>query len=135
MRRHLQTLGTVALFLLGSASFANSTRGSASAAASARAKQVLEVRHAHGFSRDEARIRVDQLLDYWAKRFGVQRDWQGDRVHVKGRFWGMDFDGVLFVRDHEVRAVANDPGSMLRGTALGYVSGKLRKYLHPTYEG
>ncbi len=125
MRQHFQVLAAVALLFAGPASFANSGRQA----------QTLEVRHAHGFSRAEARVRVDQLLDYWAQRFGVERTWQGDRVFVKGRFWGMAFDGVLVIRDSEVRAVANDPGTMLRGTALGYVSAKLRKYLHPTYEG
>jgi hypothetical protein len=98
-------------------------------------RPALEVRHPHELTRAEARVRMDQLLDYWAKRFGVQRAWDGDRVVVQGRFWGMDFRALLVIRDREVQAVADDPGTPLRRTAVNYVNGKLRKYLHPHYEG
>ncbi len=96
--------------------------------------RALELRQPHAFSRDEAKIRVDQLLDYWEGRFGVQRRWEGDSVRVRGKFWGMDFDGVLVVREGEVEAIAEDAGKPLPRTAVDYVGGKLRKYLHPTYD-
>ncbi len=95
----------------------------------------LELRQPHTFSTDEAKIRIDQLLDYWESRFGVQRRWEGDDVRVRGRFWGIHFDGVVRVREGEVEAIARDPGGPIRRrTAIDYVAGKLRKYLHPTYE-
>jgi hypothetical protein len=88
----------------------------------------------HSFSRAEARVRIQQLLDYWYQRWGVHRDWDGDTVHVHGMVMGIPFDARLVVKDHQVFAIASDPGLFLRQMALDYVSRKLRKYLHPSYQ-
>ena len=88
----------------------------------------------HSFSRAEARVRIQQLLDYWKERWGVHRDWDGDTALVQGNVMGIPFNARLVVRDHEVFAIASDPGFLLRHMALDYVSRKLRKYLHPYYD-
>ncbi|HZA13852.1 MAG TPA: polyhydroxyalkanoic acid system family protein [Myxococcaceae bacterium] len=88
----------------------------------------------HPFSRAEARERIQQLLDYWSSRWGIRRDWHGDSVSVQGWVMGVFIDAELVVEDHWVSASASDPGLFLRNAAFGYVSGKLRKYLHPSYQ-
>ena len=88
----------------------------------------------HSFSRAEARERIQQLLDYWSVRWGIRRDWHGDSVSIQGTVMGVPINAELVVRDHLVSASASDPGVFLRNAATGYVSGKLRKYLHPSYQ-
>ncbi len=88
----------------------------------------------HTFSRDEARIRLQQLLDYWGEAYGVQRRWYGDTARVTGRIMGIYFDARVTVKDHAVEAVASDPGLFFRAVAVDYINAKLRKYLHPNYE-
>ena len=93
----------------------------------------LTVELRHTFSRAEARVRIQQLLDYWGTRWGVHRSWDGDTARVQGMVMGIPFDARLEVKDHEVFAVTSDPGLVLRHMALDYVSRKLRKYLNPSY--
>jgi hypothetical protein len=88
----------------------------------------------HSFSRVEARERIQQLLDYWSSRWGIRRDWHGDCVSIEGTVMGVLINAELVVGDRGVSASASDPGFFLRGAAIGYVSGKLRKYLHPSYQ-
>ncbi len=88
----------------------------------------------HKFSTSEAHVRVQQLLDYWKKRFGVTQTWSGERVWVSGSIVGVDFHAVMEVTDQQVQCESTDPGGMWRGFAQDYVAKKLRKYLHPRYE-
>lgn len=96
-------------------------------------ERIFFLQH-HSFSRAEARLRVQQLLDYWKQRFGVTPTWHGDVAHVVGRVFGVEFDADVTVSDHEVKAQTSDPGSFFRGAAVDYVRRKLKKYLHPTYQ-
>jgi hypothetical protein len=88
----------------------------------------------HSFTREVARERVMQLLEYWKGRFGTRHSWDGDRVTVAGKVMGIDFQATLEVGDQQVGADATDPGYFLRGSANDYIRKKLRKYLHPRYE-
>ncbi|MBX5483548.1 MAG: polyhydroxyalkanoic acid system family protein [Myxococcaceae bacterium] len=88
----------------------------------------------HTFSRAEARIRIQQLLDYWQERFGVTRYWIGDVAHISGRVMGVEFNGQVVVKDGEVSAETSDPGGVFRSAAIEYVRKKLRKYLNPAYQ-
>lgn len=102
-------------------------------AGDASSERPLVIEQDHTFSRDQARERVQQLLDYWAQRFGVRRHWRGDVAYVQGHVMGVSIDARLVVGDHHVEARASDPGFLVRGAALDYVHRKLRKYLNPTY--
>ncbi len=93
----------------------------------------LSLTVAHSFSRADARERVSQLLAYWAERFGVQSEWHGFRVFLSGKVLGIAVRAIFEVRDANVEAMAENPGSLLAGTARRYVDAKLHKYLHPTY--
>ena len=88
----------------------------------------------HHFTRADARERVTQLLDYWSRRFGVKSEWRGYRVFLTGRVLGIDIKALFDVTDHDVLALASDPGTVLRGSAERYVDKKLHKYLSPTYD-
>lgn len=88
----------------------------------------------HSLSREDARVRVEQLLTYWGKRFGVKSAWSGFRVELSGVVWGITIDAHFDVGDHDVIATATDPGFAWRRMAHDYVSKKLKKYLHPTYD-
>ena len=88
----------------------------------------------HSFSRADARVRVQQLLDYWSERFGVRTEWVGDKARIDGAVMGMPVHGWVLVADHRVEAAASDPGVFFRSRARNYISSKLSKYLHPTYQ-
>lgn len=102
-------------------------------AGTASAEEAINFAQQHAFSKTEARIRVQQLLDYWSSRFGVKKQWSGDTARVEGMVMGVRFDGFVVVGDHEVSGTANDPGALFRSAAVDYVQRKLRKYLHPQY--
>ncbi len=95
--------------------------------------KTLNLQVEHQFSRDTARTRITQLLQYWGERFGVQSRWVGDRVRLSGQIFGMTIDAAFDVTDHNVVAVARDPGFIWRGQTENYVERKLKKYLHPEY--
>jgi hypothetical protein len=101
-------------------------------AAEITASRRIEITVAHAFSRSDARERIVQLLDYWTTRFGVRASWAGFRVFLVGQVWGIDFRGLFEIGEHEVAALAVDPG-FLRQRASSYVEQKLKKYLSPTY--
>src|SRR5688572_29604893 len=80
---------------------------------------------AHGFSRLEARRRIEQLCAYWHERFGVRTSWIGDRARVVGDFLGVHFNAELEVKDDAVAGIASDPGLLLRESSSRYILGKL----------
>ena len=95
-------------------------------------KMTLKV--AHAFTTQEAHVRLQQLIDYWKNRFGVEQQWAGDRVWVSGSIIGIDFKAFLEVKGDSVQCESTDPGRLWRGFAQDYVAKKLKKYLHPKYE-
>ncbi len=88
----------------------------------------------HTFSRSDAHARVQQMLDYWNSRWGVQAQWFGETALVSGQVMGLDFKARLDVSDSDVRGQTTDPGGLWRSTARNYIFKKLRKYLHPQYQ-
>lgn len=88
----------------------------------------------HAFDRAEARERIGYLLDYWVRRFGVVREWRGDRVFLTGKVWGVEIKAIFRVDEKAVFAMAWDPGTVFASAAQRYVRKKLQKYLHPTYD-
>ncbi len=97
-------------------------------------KKPLSLSVTHAFERSEAKKRVEYLLEYWQKRFSVHNVWQGDRVYLSGKIYGMDIRAYFDVEAAQVNAKAEDPGFFMRGTTRDYVEKKLKKYLSPTYE-
>jgi hypothetical protein len=94
----------------------------------------LNLKVAHDFTRDLARERITQLLAYWAERFGVKSEWHGFRVFLTGTILGIGIKALFEIEEGAVVAMAEDPGTILSGTARRYVDNKLRKYLSPTYQ-
>ncbi len=97
-------------------------------------KNRISVSVAHHFARAEALERLGYLLDYWKRAFDIRSEWRGNRVFLSGSIFGLRVRAELSVTEDSVVAVAADPGWPWRGRAEGYVTGKLKKYMHPTYD-
>lgn len=80
---------------------------------------------------DEARKRVEALLDYWKRKYNVASSWTGDSATMKGKAMGVSIDGSLAVEGHRIAGEATDPGMLLRGQAQKYLTRKFAEYLDP----
>ncbi len=96
--------------------------------------QTITLRVGHKLTTDEAHVRVEQMLEYWKKRFSVTHTWSGEKVFVTGKIYSVDFKAILEVTNQQVACESSDPGGLWRSFARDYVGKKLKKYLHPTYE-
>lgn len=90
---------------------------------------MLKFEVTHNLSKDEARSRVEALLDYWGKKYGVRADWNEDRATLHGKVMGIQIDANLRVDDARVGGEATDPGMLLRGKAQKYLTKKFSDYL------
>lgn len=123
---------TVAV-LLASAAFADDSETSAPPFEVA-GENRISVSVSHHFAKSEALERLGYLLDYWKRAFDIRFEWQGNQVFISGSIFGLKVKARMSVTDEAVVAVAADPGWPWRGRAEGYVTGKLKKYMHPTYD-
>ncbi|MFT3842646.1 MAG: hypothetical protein QM723_36990 [Myxococcaceae bacterium] len=98
-----------------------------------KAELSLTTRVAHGFTVSDAHVRIQQMLDYWHQRFGVETKWDGECAFVSGKVWGVDFRAKFDILDGVVNAESTDPGPILRGRINDYTVKKLKKYLSPNY--
>lgn len=92
----------------------------------------MKFQQPHELTREEARARIQKLLDYWHTHHGVGVDWSGDSARVHGKVKGFNFDATLAVREHAVDAEGTDPGFLLRAAATAYLKRKLADYLDPS---
>jgi hypothetical protein len=53
---------------------------------------------------------------------------------LTGTILGIGIKALFEIEEGAVVAMAEDPGTILSGTARRYVDNKLRKYLSPTYQ-
>ena len=81
---------------------------------------------------EEARRRVEALLSYWGKKYGVQSSWSGDAATMAGKAMGVSIDGGLTVHPTRIAGEAVDPGMLLRGQAQKYIARKFGEYLDPS---
>jgi hypothetical protein len=81
---------------------------------------------------DEAKKRVEALLDYWNRQYGVTSQWVGAKATMVGRVVGVSVDGNLEVRGDRIAGEAADPGFLLRGQAQKYLTRKFGEYLDPS---
>lgn len=80
---------------------------------------------------DEAKKRVEALLSYWSKKYGVQSTWSGHIATMSGKAMGVSIDGGLAVEATRIAGEASDPGLLLRGQAQKYLTRKFSEYLDP----
>ncbi len=90
---------------------------------------MIKFEFPHTFAPDEARQRVEALLGYWSRKYGLKVSWAGDKATMAGKAMGFAFDGWLLVEGKRVGGEAADPGMLLRGQATKYVTRKLGEYL------
>jgi hypothetical protein len=81
---------------------------------------------------EEAQQRVEALLTYWGKKYGVQSSWSGHAATMSGKAMGVSFDGGLEVQATRIAGEAADPGLLLRGQAQKYLTKKFGEYLDPS---
>ncbi|HZN91737.1 MAG TPA: polyhydroxyalkanoic acid system family protein [Myxococcales bacterium] len=85
----------------------------------------------HTLDKAEARQRVEKLLGYWSKKYGLTAEWAGDSARLSGKVMGISLDADLAVHDGKVDGEATDPGFLLRDQAKKYLTQKLGHYLDP----
>lgn len=80
---------------------------------------------------EEAKQRVEALLGYWNRKYGVSSAWEGVAATMKGKAMGVSIDGKLAVEAARIAGEAIDPGMLLRGQAQKYLQRKFAEYLDP----
>jgi len=80
---------------------------------------------------EDAKKRVEALLAYWHRKYGVKSSWTGEKAVMSGRAMGVSIDGKLEVLATKVSGEAADPGMLLRGQATKYLTRKFGEYLDP----
>ncbi len=80
---------------------------------------------------EEAKKRVEALLGYWNRKYGVSSAWDGIAASMKGKAMGISIDGKLAVEGARIAGEASDPGMLLRGQATKYLTRKFAEYLDP----
>lgn len=78
---------------------------------------------------EEAKKRVEALLGYWSRKYGVASKWDGLGATMKGKAVGVTIDGKLAVEASRIAGEATDPGMLLRGQAQKYLTRKFAEYL------
>lgn len=81
---------------------------------------------------EEAKKRVEALLAYWKRKYGVTSAWTGVSATMKGKAVGVTIDGKLEVEASRIAGEASDPGMLLRGQAKKYLERKFAEYLNPS---
>jgi hypothetical protein len=81
---------------------------------------------------EEAKKRVEALLSYWNRKYGVASAWTGESATMKGKAVGVTIDGKLTVEQSRIAGEATDPGMLLRGQAQKYLTRKFAEYLDAT---
>ena len=80
---------------------------------------------------ETAKARIDALLSYWNRKYGVTFSWDGVGATMKGKAMGVTIDGKLAVEANRIAGEAVDPGMLLRGQAQKYLTRKFSEYLDP----
>ena len=83
----------------------------------------------HTLKKDEARQRVEHLLQYWKSKYGVQSNWAGDGAKVSGKVMGIALDAHFTITERGIQGEGTDPGMLLRSKAKSYIQDKLSTVL------
>ena len=85
----------------------------------------------HELKLADAKARMKELGDYWAKKYGVKPSWAKDTGKVKGSIMGFSFDATLEIAKDKVSLEGPDPNFLVRKKVVGYLEHKLQEYLDP----
>ena len=86
----------------------------------------------HSLPKDEAKKRVEQLLQHWGTKYGVKSDWSGDGAKLNGKVMGINLDASFVITDKAIQGEGTDPGLLLRGQAKSYLQKKFGAVLDPS---
>lgn len=93
---------------------------------------MLKFEVPNSLSIEEAKKRVEALLEYWNRSYGVTSSWNGVKASMAGKAMGVSIDGKLEVASAKISGEAADPGMLLRGQAQKYLQRKFAQYLDPS---
>ncbi|MBI3184270.1 MAG: polyhydroxyalkanoic acid system family protein [Myxococcales bacterium] len=93
---------------------------------------MLHFEVTHSLSREEAKKRVEALLSYWSRKYGMKAEWTGESAQLSGKAMGISINAHLTVQDGKVGGDASDPGILLRAQAQKYLTRKFGHYLDPS---
>ena len=94
-----------------------------------RGRMKIEVVHALDLNDAIARMRT--LTEYWERKYTVESRWTKTVSNLAGSFLGMAFEATIFVDRRKVVLEGPDPGILLRGQVVSYVTRKVDEYLRP----
>jgi putative polyhydroxyalkanoate system protein len=83
----------------------------------------IDIRRAHGKTRDEARATVEKVAARMGEKFGTRGQWQGDAF----QFSGTGVKGAIAVDPSEVHVTAEL--GMLLSAMKGTIEGEIRRKL------
>ncbi len=93
---------------------------------------MMKLEIPHRLPLEDAKKRVEALLGYWNRKYGVKSSWAGDKVTFAGKAMGITFDGNFVLQAAKIAGEAQDPGMLLRGSAKSYLERKFGEYLNPS---
>jgi Putative polyhydroxyalkanoic acid system protein (PHA_gran_rgn) len=85
----------------------------------------------HSLSKDEAKKRIEQLLQHWGSKYGVKANWTAEGAKVIGKVMGINLDASFTITDGAIQGEGTDPGMLLRGQAKSYLTKKFGAVLDP----
>lgn len=85
----------------------------------------------HTLTVEDVKQRLDSLLGYWTRKYGVKGVWTGQNATFNGKAMGVSFDGSLKIHPAKLEIESIDPGFLLRGQAEKYLRRKFGDYLDP----
>jgi hypothetical protein len=86
----------------------------------------------HSLTQDDAKVRMERLVQHWADKYGVRQTWNAHTVNVSGKVMGINLEAKLDVLANAVQGEASDPGMLLRGQARKYLEERLKRHLDPS---
>ena len=95
---------------------------------------MMKFEVSHTLPRDEAKKRIQTLLDHWRTKYGVKTDWEGEQARVTGKVMGIQLDANFQVTDRAVAGEGTDPGLLLRTQAKSYLQRKFGAVLDPAHD-
>ena len=92
---------------------------------------MMKLEIPHTLPVEDAKTRVQALLEYWTRKHGIKTSWAGEKATFSGKVMGIAFDGHFTVTPKGIAGEASDPGFLFRSKAKEYLEKKFGTYLDP----
>ena len=85
----------------------------------------------HKLKAADAKARMKELGEYWAKKYGIKPSWSKENAKVSGSIMGFSFDANIALEKDQVILSGPEPNFLVRKKVIGYLEHKLKEYLDP----